>query len=35
MNYLEDWRRTYEDEKERRRAVREEMATPDDGLACA
>ncbi len=35
MNYLEDWRRRSEDGKERRRAAREEMATPDDGLACA
>ncbi len=35
MNYLEDWRRIYEDGEERRRAVREEVAAPDDSLACA
>ncbi len=34
MKYLEDWRRMYENGKERRGAAREEMATPDDGLAC-
>jgi hypothetical protein len=35
MNKLDDWQRTYEDHEERFRAVREEMATLDDGLACA
>jgi hypothetical protein len=35
MKYLEDWRRMYEDGKERRGAAREEMVTLDDGLACA
>jgi hypothetical protein len=35
MKYLKDWRRMYEDGKERRGAAREEVATPDDGLACA
>jgi hypothetical protein len=35
MKYLEDWRRIYEDGEERRGVAREEMVTPDDGLACA
>jgi hypothetical protein len=35
MNYLEDWRRIYEDGKERRRTLKEEVAAPDDSLACA
>jgi hypothetical protein len=35
MKYLEDWRRTYEDGEVRRRAAREETATPDNGLACS
>jgi hypothetical protein len=35
MKYLEDWRRTYEDGEERRRAAREEAATPDNDLVCA
>jgi hypothetical protein len=35
MNKLDDWQRTCEDHEERFRAVREEMATLDDGLACA
>jgi hypothetical protein len=35
MKYLEDWRRICEDGEERHGAAREEMVTPDDGLACA
>ncbi len=35
MNKLDDWQRTYEDHEERFRSMREEMATLDDGLACA
>ncbi len=35
MNKLDDWQRTCEEHEERFRAVREEMATLDDGLACA
>jgi hypothetical protein len=35
MKYLEDWRRMYEDGKERRGASGEEAATSDDSLACA
>ncbi len=35
MNKLDDWQRTCEDHEERYRAVREEMATLDDSLACA
>ena len=35
MNKLDDWQRTCEDHEERFRAVREEMATLEDGLACA
>jgi hypothetical protein len=35
MKYLEDWRWTYEDGEEGRRAAREEAATPDNDLACA
>jgi hypothetical protein len=35
MSYLESWRQTYESERERRRAEREESAVPGDSLACA
>jgi hypothetical protein len=35
MNKLDNWQRMHEDHKEQFRAVREEMATLDDGLACA
>jgi hypothetical protein len=35
MKCLEDWRRIHEDGEERSGAAREEMVTPDDGLACA
>ncbi len=35
MKYLKDCRRICEDGEERRGAAREEMVTPDDGLACA
>jgi hypothetical protein len=35
MKYLEDWRRTYEEGEEQRKATRGEAITPDDSLACA
>jgi hypothetical protein len=35
MNGLDNWQRMHKDHEERFRAVREEMATLDDGLACA
>jgi hypothetical protein len=35
MKYLEDWRRSYEEGEERRKAARGEAVTPDDSLACA
>jgi hypothetical protein len=35
MKYLEDWQRICEDGEEQRGAVREEVTTPDDSLACA
>jgi hypothetical protein len=35
MSKLDDWQRTCEDHEEQFRAVREEMATLDEGLTCA